>query len=95
MGTANILATYVQPKIQCASAVPKRGHFAKVCRSNSVTPFRGEGASAAVFLTLAAVHPHIPSVPLKSSIKIGINCEEVKALIDYGSTESLIYPDLV
>ena len=97
----------------------KKGHFAKVCRSNPATPGRDgitsatfptlaavssrtlpvllkskDGITAATFPTLAAVSSRTP-VLLKSSTMVTINGEEVRALVDSGSTESFIHPDLV
>ena len=98
----------------------KKGHFAKVCRSNPATPGRDgitsatfptlaavssrtppvllkskDGITAATFPTLAAVSSRTPPVLLKSSTMVTINGEEVRALVDSGSTESFIHPDLV
>ena len=72
----------------------KKGHFAKVCRSNPTTPGR-DGITSATFPTLAAVSSRTPPVLLKSSTMVTINGEEVRALVDSGSTESFIHSNLV
>ena len=70
----------------------KRGHFSKVCRSS--------GASASVAtnnptelatITSAAT----PSVLSKAVVRVSINGIEADGLIDSGSSESFIHPDLV
>ena len=55
----------------------KKGHFAKVCRSNPATPGR-DGIISATFPTLAAVSSRTPPVLLKSSTMVTINGEEVR-----------------
>ena len=60
----------------------------------SATPGR-DGITSATFPTLAAVSSRTPPVLLKSSTMVTINGEEVRALVDSGSTESFIHPDLV
>ena len=71
----------------------KKGHFAKVCRSNP-TGEQG-GTAAAMYPTLAAVTSSTPPALLKSSSEVTINGVSARALIDSCSTESFIHPHLV
>lgn len=73
----------------------KRGHFAKVCRSNPAGSRLGQGgAAASVYPTLATVPSCTPPTLLKSSSKITIDGVSARALIDSCSTESFIHPHL-
>ena len=73
----------------------KRGHFAKVCRSNPVgSQFEQGSAAASVYPTLAAVPSSTPPTLLKSSSKVTINGVSARALVDSCSTESFIHPHL-
>ncbi|KAK3890922.1 hypothetical protein Pcinc_005167 [Petrolisthes cinctipes] len=75
----------------------KEGHFAKVCRATSTTTT----ASAATTVsddrvTLASVtSAATPGVLSKAVAKITINGTEVEGLIDSGSSDSFIHPDIV
>ncbi|KAK3880809.1 hypothetical protein Pcinc_014730 [Petrolisthes cinctipes] len=75
----------------------KKGHFAKVCRATSTTTT----ASAATTVsddrvTLASVtSAATPGVLSKAVAKITINGTEVEGLIDSGSSDSFIHPDIV
>ena len=69
----------------------KKGHFAKVCRSE---PFSTVSTSACANRpTIASVTG--PSALSKAMCKIDIQCLEAGGLIDSGSTDSFIHPDLV
>ena len=73
----------------------KRGHFAKVCRSNPAGSQLEQGSAAAsVYPTLAAVPSSTPPTLLKSSSKVTIDGVSARALIDSCSTESFIHPHL-
>ena len=68
----------------------KKGHFAKVCRSE---PFSTISTSACTNRpTIASVTG--PSALSKGMCKIDIQGLEVGGLIDSGSTDSFIHPDL-
>ena len=70
----------------------KRGHFAKVCRSNPAGSQLEQGsAGASVYPTLAAVPSSTPPTLLKSSSKVTIDGVSARALIDSCSTESFIH----
>ena len=72
----------------------KRGHFAKVCKSN---PPRGQpegGTTASMHPTLATVPSSTPPTLLKSSTEVTINGTSARALVDSGSSESFIHPRL-
>nr|XP_027217256.1 uncharacterized protein LOC113809744 [Penaeus vannamei] len=70
----------------------KKGHFSKVCRSSSVsgsvTP--NNGALLATITSAAT-----PSILSKAVARVSINGIEADGLIDSGSSESFIHPDLV
>ena len=72
----------------------KKGHYAKVCRSPSVS---NSATSASVYRpTLASViSASILAALAKATTKVVINGVEVDSLIDSGSTESFIHPILV
>lgn len=73
----------------------KRGHSAKVCRSNPAGSQLEQGSAAAsVYPTLAAVPSSTPPTLLKSSSKVTIDGVSARALIDSCSTESFIHPHL-
>ena len=70
----------------------KKGHFAKVCRSSgasaSVTP-----SDHVILATLTSAAT--PSVLSKAVTSVSINGAKAEGLIDSGSSESFIHPDLV
>ena len=72
----------------------KKGHYTKVCRSLSVS---NSATSASVYRpTLASViSASIPAAVAKATTRVVINGVEVDSLIDSGSTESFIHPNLV
>lgn len=72
----------------------KKGHYAKVCRSSSVS---NSATSASVYRpTLASViSASIPAAVAKATTRVVITGVEVDSLIDSGSTESFIHPNLV
>ena len=74
----------------------KKGHFAKVCRSNPAGDQRELGsATATVYPTLAVVlSSTTPSTLLKSSTEVTINGVVTRALVDSCSSESFIHPRL-
>ena len=75
----------------------KKGDFAKVCKSNPTLTNQtaNSSTSAAVLPHLAMVSSHGPLALEKSLLSVRIvNCD-VKALIDSGSSESFIHPDVV
>ena len=63
----------------------RKGHYAKVCRSAAAT------TTTANCATLAAT----PSVLRKAVTKISIEGTEVDGLIDSGSSETFIHPDVI
>lgn len=70
----------------------KKGHFAKVCRGTTsiaaVTPTTN--------VTLATVTSAVtPSALSKAVVKLSINNVETDGLIDSGSSESFVHPDVV
>ena len=73
----------------------KKGHFAKVCKSNPTLTNQSANSSTAVVPHLAMVSSHGPLAleKLLLSVRIG-NCD-VKALFDSGTSESFIHPDVV
>nr|XP_027208521.1 uncharacterized protein LOC113802191 [Penaeus vannamei] len=70
----------------------KNGHFSKLCRSSSVsgsvTP--NNGAMLATITSAATL-----SILLKAVTRVSINGIRADVLIDSGSSESFIHPDLV
>ena len=74
----------------------KRGHFAKVCRSDPADGRSEHGrVTASVYPTLTTVPSRTPPNLLKSSSEVTINGVSARALIDSCSTESFIHPRLV
>ena len=73
----------------------KKGHFARVCKSNSPSsrPEQG-GAMASVYPTLAAVPSSTPPSLQTSSTEVIINGSSARALVDSCSSESFIHPHL-
>ncbi len=69
----------------------KKGHFAKVCKSN---PVSHPDTVASTHPTLAAIHSPTPPTLIKSSMEVTINGARVRALIDSCSSESFIHPYL-
>ena len=73
----------------------KRGHFQKVCRG-SAPPSMAKGTSAAMWYpTLAMVSAAALQSLVKSMTLVSIDDLKAKALIDSGSSESFIHPELV
>jgi RNase H-like domain found in reverse transcriptase/Integrase core domain/Reverse transcriptase (RNA-dependent DNA polymerase)/Aspartyl protease len=72
----------------------KKGHYAKVCRSSSS---QSSSTTAAVHRpTLASVFAAgVPTGLSKATTKVVINGIPTASLIDSGSTESFIHPDIV
>jgi len=72
----------------------KRGHYAKVCKSLQIPT--GTTTACTYHPTLASVvSATIPTALSKATTKILINGSAADSLIDSGSTESFIHPDLV
>ena len=70
----------------------KQGHYAKVCRSTSVSA----SVAPADHATLASVTAAAtPSALSKAVVEVSINGTRTDGLIDSGSSESFIHPDLV
>ena len=69
----------------------KKGHFAKVCRSELFSTVSTSACTNRP--TIASVNG--PSALSKAICKIDIQVLEVGGLIDSGSTDSFIHPDLV
>ncbi len=69
----------------------KKGHFAKVCKSN---PVSHPDTVASMHPTLAAIYSPTPPTLIKSSMEVTINGVRVRALIDSCSSESFIHPYL-
>ena len=73
----------------------KKGHFAKVCRSNPAgDQLEHSRATASAYPTLATVPSSTPPTLLKSSTEIVINGVSARALVDSCSSESFIHPHL-
>ncbi|XP_069977729.1 uncharacterized protein [Penaeus vannamei] len=70
----------------------KKGHFSKVCRSSSVSGSVTPNNSAMLATITSAATPSILS---KAVARVSINGIEADGLIDSGSSESFIHPDLV
>ncbi|XP_069990683.1 uncharacterized protein [Penaeus vannamei] len=70
----------------------KKGHFSKVCRSSSVSGSVTPNNSALLATITSAA---TPSILLKAVARVSINGIEADGLIDSGSSESFIHPDLV
>ena len=73
----------------------KKGHFAKVCRSSSTMTPSAASASIARPTLAAVTSAASPSSLSKAVSKFVLNGTEVDCLIDSGSTESFIHPELV
>ena len=75
----------------------KKGHFAKVCKSQPASNQAEHGGTAAsMYPTLAAVSSSsTPPTLLKSSTKVAINGVSARALVDSCSSESFIHPRIV
>ena len=77
------------------SKCQKKGHYQVVCRGGAPPP-TVKGASAAMWNpTLAAISAAAPQSLVKSTTVVSIDGVEAKALIDSGSLESFIHPQLV
>ncbi|XP_027225401.2 uncharacterized protein K02A2.6 [Penaeus vannamei] len=70
----------------------KKGHFSKVCRTSSVSGSVTPNNSAMLATITSAATPSILS---KAVARVSINGIEADGLIDSGSSESFIHPDLV
>ena len=71
----------------------KKGHFAKVCRSEPVTTVASTGMNHPTIASVTSVTG--PSALSKAMCKIDLCGLEVECLIDSGSTESFIHPKLI
>ena len=70
----------------------RNGHYAKVCRSTRVS----SSVAPADHATLASVTAAAtPSALSKAVVEVSINGTRTDGLIDSGSSESFIHPDLV
>ena len=73
----------------------KKGHFARVCRSSSLRPETTSTAVSTSEFLFAASNTTFPLKLHSSSLNISINDTQIRALVDTGSTENFVSPDLV
>ena len=74
----------------------KKGHFVKVCHSSPASSVSGARTASVSHPTLASVtSAATPPVLSKAASKVFINRIEADNLIDSGSTDSFIHPELV
>jgi hypothetical protein len=73
----------------------KKGHFARVCRSalSTTTGSTATAISQPIFASVSAVNT--PSALSKATCKVSVNGIRADCLIDSGSTDSFIHPDIV
>ena len=74
----------------------KKGHFAKVCKSNPPlsTPISSVNAAVVPYLAAVATSNEVNALQ-QSYLTVRIGNFSIKALIDSGSSESFIHPDVV
>ncbi|XP_045130528.1 uncharacterized protein LOC123515737 [Portunus trituberculatus] len=70
----------------------KKGHFAKVCRSKGVNAAITPTNNATLATVTSAA---TPSVLRSAVVQISINDMEIDGLIDSGSSQSFVHPDIV
>ncbi|KRY46189.1 Retrovirus-related Pol polyprotein from transposon 17.6 [Trichinella britovi] len=88
------------PRFQCpareatCNKCGKKGHFAKECRS-SVSSSTSASLSTITSATLASVGSIFPHSLAKAVFKILLCGKEINCLIDSGSSESFIHPEVI
>ena len=73
----------------------KKGHFAKVCHSKPQEPTNQQTVASMHFPFLATITGPAPYLLRKSIQYLVINGHKISTLIDSGSSESFIQPDVV
>ena len=71
----------------------KKGHYQRVCRSKAASKESTTAMMSSAFLATTS-RKGVPASLTKSSIGVIINHQEATALVDSGSTDSFIHPDL-
>ena len=89
------------PQIKCpakdiyCNICGKKGHFAKVCQSKPQEPQNQETVASMHFPFLATITGPAPYSLRKSIQYLVINGHKISTVIDSGSSESFIHPDVV